>query len=80
MTIIFNPATNTVSIVLTDAEKAVLIRAMQDHGQDVVKQIFVNWLKDREWYQEDADKTTFRQKFNALSDADKNAILALLNK
>ena len=80
MTIIFNPATNTVSIVLTDAEKAVLIRAMQDHGQDIIKQMFVNWLKDRERYQEDADKITFRQKFNALSDADKDAVLALLNK
>ena len=59
MTLTDNPD-RTLTVTLTPQERAVLDRAMLDHGSDVVRDLLTNWLKDRERYQDEADVVDVR--------------------
>ena len=54
MTLTDNPD-RTLTVTLTPQERAVLDRALADHGADVVRDLFTAWLTDRQRHQDDAD-------------------------
>lgn len=47
-------------IIYPDALEPVLQRAQVEHGPNVATDLLVNWLKDRDRVQEDADLTEIR--------------------
>lgn len=78
LTMTANPD-GTYTVTLTDAEKAVLTRAIQEHGPGVFKVVIVNWLTDRLQRQDEADRTDFLVRYKKLSPADQQTIKNLLN-
>ena len=54
MTLTDNPD-RTLTVTLTPQERAVLDRALADHGADVVRDLLTAWLTDRQRHQDDAD-------------------------
>jgi len=54
MTLMDNPD-RTLTVTLTPPERAVLDRALADHGATVLRDLLVNWLADRERAQGQTD-------------------------
>ncbi len=74
----FDPATNTITIVVTETEKAILQRAIQEHGVASVKNLLESWFADRDQHQIREDMQVFFQKFQALPPYTKQQIRVLL--
>ena len=51
----------TLTITYPDALASVLARAQAEHGPDVVTDLVVNWLKDRERVFDDQDIAAVRE-------------------
>ena len=77
-TVTWTASTNTLTIVLTDAEKSILQRAIQDHGANTVKDLLGAWLQDRANYQDDLDRVDMLKRLKKLSPADQQTIRTLL--
>lgn len=69
----------TFTITLGDAADFALIqRAMKEHSPTIIAEVIGGWLRGERNYFDQKDKDAFKAKFDALSDADKDAILQKL--
>ena len=68
-----------ITITYPDAVEAVLQRAQAEYGAEVVTDLLVNWLKDRQGHQDEADKKAFRAKFDSLDAGKQKQVLDILD-
>ena len=65
-------------LTLNDTWRPILDRALIDHGPDVVNELVVNWLLDRQRLQRELDATAMKARVDRLTDAEKALIPAVI--
>mgnify|MGYP001570735654 FL=1 len=65
-------------LTLDDTWQPILDRALIDHGPDVVTDLVVNWLLDRQRLQRELDATAMKARVDRLTDAEKALIPAAI--